>query len=75
MEEEEEDGTRGGQTVECTTADEVEEDDIVFCQVQPGNRFYAHIVKKLWTTEWNYHGEWAFHNFEHEGAGERMVPH
>ena len=27
-----------------TSADEVQEDDIVFCQVQPGDRFYGHLV-------------------------------
>ena len=28
---------------------EVSEEDIVFCEVQPGNRFYAHMVcKKVW---------------------------
>ena len=26
------------------SADDVQLDDIVFCQVQPGNRFYAHVV-------------------------------
>ena len=40
-------------------------DDIVFCQVQPGNRFYAHLVKSI---EW-YEDDWAFtisniHGFE-----------
>ena len=27
--------------------DEIQLDDIVFCEVQPGNRFYAHVVKKI----------------------------
>ena len=32
-----------------THPSEVEEKDIIFCEVQPGNRFYAHTVKqKLW---------------------------
>jgi len=33
------------------SADEVQEDDIVFCQVKPGDRFFAHLVKKK---EWWY---------------------
>ena len=38
--------------------DQVRQDDIVFCQVQPGDRFYAHLV----TTKSWYHEElrWAF---------------
>ena len=28
-------------------AAEIQLNDIVFCEVQPGNRFYAHIVKKI----------------------------
>ena len=39
-----------------TSADEVKEDDIVFCQVQPGDRFYGHIVSRKWFE----HGEWYF---------------
>ena len=27
--------------------DEIQKEDIVLCEVQPGNRFYAHIVKKI----------------------------
>ena len=27
--------------------DEIQEEDIVFCEVQPGNRFCAHIVRKI----------------------------
>ena len=30
------------------SADEVNIDDIVFCEVQPGSRFYAHVVKEKW---------------------------
>ena len=29
-----------------TSADMVQVDDIVFCQVQRSNRFYAHLVKR-----------------------------
>ena len=37
---------------------EVEEGDIVFCQVDPGDRYYAHLVK---TKEWHYmRGEWLY---------------
>ena len=37
---------------------EVEEGDIVFCQVDPGERYYAHLVK---TKEWHYmRGEWLY---------------
>ena len=39
---------------ECTYApflqdeQDIEEGDIVFCEVQPGDRFYAHFVKAKW---------------------------
>ena len=39
-----------------TSADEVHEDDIVFCQVQPGDRFYGHLVSRKSFQE----GEWWF---------------
>ena len=39
-----------------TSADEVQEDDIVFCQVQPGDRFYGHLVSCKWFQD----GEWYF---------------
>ena len=39
-----------------TSADQVQVDDIVFCEVQPGNRFYAHLVKRK---EWRG-VEWYF---------------
>ena len=41
-----------------THADQVKEGDIVFCEVQLGNRFYAHPVKKK-EREWR-NGEWKF---------------
>ena len=31
-----------------TSADDVNEKDIVFCQVQPGDRFYGHLVSCKW---------------------------
>ena len=31
-----------------TSADDVNVDDIVFCQVQPGDRFYGHVVSDKW---------------------------
>ena len=37
-------------------ADEVNENDIVFCQVQPGDRFFAHLVSRKWFED----GEWYF---------------
>ena len=39
-----------------TSADEVHEDDIVFCQVQLGDRFYAPLVSCKWFQD----GEWYF---------------
>ena len=36
-----------------TSADQVQVDDIVFCQVQPGDRFYAHLVKRK---QWECNG-------------------
>ena len=39
-----------------TNEKEVQVDDIVFCEVQPNDRFYAHIVKRK---EW-CRGEWIF---------------
>ena len=36
----------------------IDEGDIVFCQVQPGDRFYAHLVK---TKEFDtFREEWKF---------------
>ena len=44
-----------------TSADQVREGDIVFCQVQPGDRFYAHVVKrKILQSYGPHHGEWEF---------------
>ena len=34
-----------------TSADDVNENDIVFCQVQPGDRFYGHLVWRKWFLE------------------------
>ena len=40
------------------SVDQVQEDDIVFCEVQPGDRFYGHLVKRK---EWNAKLEkWVF---------------
>ena len=39
-----------------TSADMVHVDDIVFCQVQSSNRFYAHLVRRK---EW-YRNDWLF---------------
>ena len=36
-----------------TNVEEVQVDDIVFCEVQPGDRFYAHIVKRKDWWEWH----------------------
>ena len=45
-----------------TNADEVNENDIVFCEVQPGDRFYAHVVKKKYwyTCDPVEPDQWAF---------------
>ena len=39
-----------------TSADDVNDNDIVFCQVQPGDRFYGHLVSRKWFQD----GEWYF---------------
>ena len=39
-----------------TSANEVRFGDIVFCQVQPGDRFFAHVVSR----KWFQNGEWYF---------------
>ena len=39
-----------------TSADMVQVDDIVSCEVQPANRFYAHLLKRK---EW-CSGNWLF---------------
>ena len=39
-----------------TSANEVRFGDIVFCQVQPGDRFFAHVVSRKWFEN----GEWYF---------------
>ena len=45
-----------------TNADEVNVNDIVFCEVQPGDRFFAHIIKKKWWHTWDRDEppQWAF---------------
>ena len=43
-----------------TIVEQVQVDDIVFCEVQPGDRFYAHLVKrKEFIAEWEG-GAWVF---------------
>ena len=42
--------------IDADVCDEVNEDDIVFCQVQPGDRFFAHLVSRKWFED----GEWYF---------------
>ena len=39
-----------------TSVDEVQEDDVVFCQVQPGDRFFAHVVSRKCIQN----GKWHF---------------
>ena len=39
-----------------TSVDEVQKKDIVFCQAQPKNRFFAHLVKYKWWED----GQWHF---------------
>jgi hypothetical protein len=38
--------------------DQVQVDDIVFCQVQPGDRFFANLVKAKWLSKLD--GQWYF---------------
>ena len=56
-----------------TSADEVQEDDIVFCQVQPGDRFYGHLVPRKWFQG----GEWYFtiSNLKGWSNGWRSIKH
>ena len=54
-----------------TSAYMVQVDDIVFCQVQSSNRFFADLVS---SKEW-YMGRLVVLDFEHEGVRERLVPH
>ena len=42
-------------------AAEIQLNDIVFCEVQPGNRFYAHIVKKI--EDWEGRRRFTFANY------------
>ncbi len=50
-----------------TKPEEVQVDDIVFCEVQPGDRFFAHVVKRKEWWDWRecgntpeQGGEWFF---------------
>ena len=43
--------------VPVKSEDEVQEDDIVFCSVQPGNRIYGQIVKRQWWLYQSWKGE------------------
>ena len=54
-----------------TSADDVNENDIVFCQVQPGDRFYGHLVSCKWFQD----GEWYFTISNLKGAVKRLVRH
>ena len=42
----------------------MEEEDIVFCEVQPGNRFYAHMV---YDNVWGYKPQAPYTGGEGEG--------
>ena len=39
-----------------SSPDEVRHNDVVFCEVQPGDRFFAHLVSRKWLED----GEWYF---------------
>ncbi len=54
-----------------TSADMVQVDGIVFCEVQTSDRFFAYLVKNKYLRG----GKWIFHNLEHAGLGERLVSH
>ena len=54
-----------------TSADQVHKEDIVFCEVQPDDRFYAHVVSRKWLKD----GEWYFTMPNMNGAVKRLVLH
>jgi hypothetical protein len=43
--------------------DQVQVEDIVFCQVQRGDRFFAHLVKEKWL----HNGQWYFTIANYQG--------
>ena len=56
-----------------TSIYEVNKDDIVFCEVQPGDRFYAHLVWCKWFQE----GEWysTISNLQRRSNGWCSIKH
>ena len=51
--------------------DEVRHNDVVFCEVQPGDRFFAHLVSRKWGGERRV----VFYSFQYEGEAKRLVLH
>ena len=57
------------------SADDVEVDDIVFCEVQPHNRFYAHLVKEKWWGDWNVRWKFTISNIKGWENGHCNIEH
>ena len=58
-----------------TKDSQVEEGDIVFCEVQPCDRFYAHVVKsKTWSDRWA-HYVYMIANLKGRGNGWCYIVH
>jgi hypothetical protein len=58
-----------------TDADQVQENDIVFCQVQPGDRFYAHLVKRKWLSQLDGQLYYTIANYKGHEKGWCLIEH
>ena len=57
------------------SADDVAVDDIVFCEVQPGSRFYAHNVKEKWWDTWDEKYKFTIANIHGRENGHCHIEH
>lgn len=57
------------------STDEVNIDDIVFCEVQPGSRFYAHLVKEKWWDTWDEKIKFTISNINDPENGHCHIEH
>ena len=57
------------------SADDVKIDDIVFCEVQPGSRFYAHVVKEKRWDNWDEKYKFTISNINGYENGHCHIEH
>ena len=57
------------------SVEQVNIDDIVFCEVQPGSRFYAHLVKEKWWDAWEEKYKFTISNINGFENGHCHIEH